>query len=162
MSKRLFVGTPWRQAVWQSLALVGLALMLSFAVNGLRSDGLPWIQPVGQWVGETGLEISLDEAQILYLTDQAVFLDARSPEAYRSGHIDKALNLPWVHFSERASEVLDGLPKETPIVTYCDEGCRFSEELAAALTAQGYAQVRALMNGWSAWLESGFPVATGP
>lgn len=148
--------------MWQSLALLALAVTLSVVVNGLRPDGLPWIEKNGPPMRGTGMEISLEEAQILYLTEQAVFLDARSPDAYRDGHIEKALNLPWVHFAERAPEVLGQLAKETPIVTYCDEGCRLSEELAAALIAQGFTQVRILVNGWSAWLDHGLPVASGP
>lgn len=158
---------PWRRACLQSVGLLALALTLAVVVNSLRSDGLPWI---GDWghssseadVAAGGLGISLEEAQLLYLTEQAVFLDARSPDAYRAGHIEKALNLPWVHFAERSVHVLEQIPKEKPIITYCDEGCTLSEHLAAALIAQGYTQVRVLENGWSEWVRSGLPVAMEP
>lgn len=162
MQNRRLVTARWRQALRQSLTLLALALILSFVFNGFRSQSVPWIETSGPPLKESGLEISLEEAQILYLTGQAVFLDARSPEDYRAGHIEKALNLPWVHFAERASEVLSGLGKETLIITYCDAGCGLSQELAMALIAQGFTQVRVLANGWSAWMQYGLPVATGP
>lgn len=162
MQNRQLVTAPWRQALRQSLTLLALALILSFVVNSFRSNSLPWFETSGPPLKETGLEISLEEAQIFYLTGQAVFLDARSPEDYRAGHIEKALSLPWMHFAERASEALSGLGKETLIITYCDAGCGLSQELAMALIAQGFNQVRVLANGWSAWMHYGLPVATGP
>ncbi len=162
------VTNPWREAVRQGAVLVAAACVLAAVSNGIRSDGIPW---VGDWsaaslgTSEDGsnLEISLEEAQILFLTKEAVFLDARSPEAYARGHIEGARNLPWVSFEERAAAVLADIPKETPIVTYCDgEGCALSTELAVALMARGYDQVRVLANGWSVWVEHGLPTASGP
>ncbi len=154
---------PWREAAWQAAALTALACVLAAVTNGLRSDGLPWI---GDWSAanatmEEGLEIPLEEAMVLFFTKEAVFLDARSPEAYARGRIEGALNLPWVFFEERAAGVLAAIPKEKPVVTYCDgEGCGLSRELAAALIARGYEQVRVLVNGWSVWVEHGLPTAS--
>ncbi len=159
---------PWREAIWQSGALVALACVLSVVSNGLRSDGLPWLgdgSPASPATAEgvLGLEIPLEEAQILFFTKEAVFLDARSPEAYARGHIEGALNLPWGAFEERAPVVLADIPKETPIVTYCDgEGCDLSYELAVALIARGYTHVMVLANGWSVWTEHDLPTSTGP
>ena len=160
--------SPWREAMRQGVVLVVAACVLAGVSNGLRSDGIPW---VGDWSAASsattddglGLEISLEEAQILFFTKEAVFLDARSPEAYARGHIEGARNLPWVFFEERAPAVLADISKETPIVTYCDgEGCALSAELAVALMARGYDQVKVLANGWSVWVENGLPTASGP
>uniref|UniRef100_A0A831ZLM0 Rhodanese-like domain-containing protein n=1 Tax=Desulfacinum infernum TaxID=35837 RepID=A0A831ZLM0_9BACT len=159
--------SPWREAMGQGVVLVAAACVLAAVSNGLRSDSIPW---VGDWSAASGttedglgLEISLEEAQILFFTKEAVFLDARSPDAYARGHIEGARNLPWVFFEERAPTVLADISKETPIVTYCDgEGCALSTELAVALIARGYDQVRVLANGWSVWVENGLPTASGP
>ncbi|MEJ5347771.1 MAG: rhodanese-like domain-containing protein [Desulfosoma sp.] len=165
VDNRRFWVNPWSRALRQALGLMGVALVLAFVVNSFRSDSLPWlgdrVQPSAD-VQMGGLEISLEEAQLLYFTEQAVFLDARHPEAYQSGHIEKALNLPWMFFEEWTSRVLANIPKETPIITYCDEGCNLSRQLAAALMAQGYTQVRVLVNGWTEWLKNGLPVASQP
>lgn len=160
--------SPWWEAIRQSGALVALACVLAMFSNGLRSDGLPWLGnglPASPATaeGELGLEIPLEEAQILFFTKEAVFLDARSPEVYARGHIEGALNLPWSFFEERASAVLANIPKETPIVTYCDgESCGLSYELAVALIARGYTHVMVLTNGWSVWTEHDLPTTTGP
>lgn len=159
---------PWREAMRQGAVLVVAACVLAAVSNGIRKESIPW---VGDWseVSAGGvedgliLEIPLEEAQILFLSKEAVFLDARSPEAYARGHIEGARNLPWASFEERAAAVLSDIPKETPIVTYCDgQGCALSTELAAALMARGYDQVRVLANGWSVWVEHGLPTASGP
>lgn len=160
--------SPWWEAIRQSGALVALACVLAVVSNGLRSDGLPWLgsdSPVSNVTvgGGLGLEIPLEEAQILFFTKEAVFLDARSPEVYARGHIEGALNLPWGAFEERAPVVLANIPKETPIVTYCDgESCGLSYELAVALIARGYTHVMVLANGWSVWTAHDLPTSTGP
>ena len=48
---------------------------------------------------------------------------------------------------------------ETPIITYCDgETCNLSHDLALFLRDMGFMNVRVLVNGWTAWHESRFPV----
>lgn len=152
---------------WQSAVIVALAILLGIASNHMRSNKLPWI---AHWPqedrstdhSEDDMTVSLDEAEVLYFSGLAVFLDARSPEAYELGHIQGAYNLPWQDFDERVGAVMAKIPHDATIVTYCDgTGCSLSRELAFALLEKGYGNVRVLVNGWTLWQQYDLPAAVG-
>ena len=142
-----------------------LAFFLAFSTNALRMDGLPI---KGNWQGET-LEkghlgddlrsISLDEAHRAFEKGEAFFIDARSRKEYRLGHIKGSLSLPWEEAGSQIHEVEGLLPKDGEIITYCDGlHCTLSSDLARWLEEMGYVKVRVLVNGWSLWKDSGFPI----
>ena len=90
----------WGRAVWQIPALVILSAVVALAVNALRADRLPLVgdfSVAARITTSTGerMDISLDEAEKLFFTDAAVFIDARSVEDYAHGHIQGARSLPW-------------------------------------------------------------------
>jgi len=133
-------GGAWSPIFFQATAILTLAVLIALAVNLIRRDAIPL---VGDWspkgrmsegaLGGAGL-ISLEEAQLLFETNEAIFLDARSPGAYRSGHIQGALSLPWDEFETKFEEIMGMIPVDFPIVTYCDgESCGLSKDLALAL-----------------------------
>lgn len=162
----VFGNSRWIQAVWQSTAIVLIAAALGLLVNGARPDGVPWI---GKWapveqVKSAGLPettvISLEEAQVLFFSGAALFIDARPEVLYREGHIEGALSLPWDDYERQAEAVLRHIPKNAVVITYCDgEGCSLSHELAIALMAAGYENAHILVNGWGLWLQAGLPTA---
>jgi rhodanese-related sulfurtransferase len=56
-------------------------------------------------------------------------------------------------------EVTGDLEFETVIISYCDgETCNLSHDLALFLKDAGFLNVRVLVNGWTVWRESHFPV----
>ena len=125
------------RAAWQIPALVILSAVVALAVNALRTDRLPL---VGDWsaaarittaTGER-MDISLDEAQKLFSSNTAVFIDARSAEDYSRGHIQGARSLPWHDVDLKFMSVTQDMELETPIITYCDgETCELSHHLCA-------------------------------
>jgi rhodanese-related sulfurtransferase len=157
----------WGRAAWQILALVVLSAAVALAVNALRPDRLPM---VGDWsvaarittaTGER-IDISMDEAEKLFFTDAAVFIDARSEEDYARGHIQKARSLPWHEVDLRFMVVTEALDLEMPIVTYCDgETCELSHDLALFLRDAGFVNTRVLVNGWTLWQQAGLPMESG-
>jgi rhodanese-related sulfurtransferase len=155
------------QAIWQSGAIVLVAIAVGLLVNQVRSGRLALVadwSPKGQLATDSGinLEIPLEDAQALAFPRMALFLDARSPELYTEGHIQGALNLPWDEFEKHFPQVMDGVPEDTTIVTYCDgETCSLSKDLAFALLQKGYFNVRVLVNGWTLWQQSGLPITAG-
>ena len=64
-------------------------------------------------------------------TPDAVLLDVRTPEEYRSGHIPKAVNLPLDRLSTGK------LPAKKPVFVYCLSGGR-SSQACAWLKRQGF------------------------
>jgi rhodanese-related sulfurtransferase len=154
----------WFRVIWQMGGILLLGSLLGLSVNLLRSGSLPLIQ---NWSSEAQLSldngdsfaISLDEAEALYCSLEAVFLDARSRELYNEGHIQGALSLPWDEYEKYHSSIMQGLPLATNVIVYCDGvSCGLSKELALALLDKGYTNVRVLVNGWSLWLNRKLPI----
>ena len=155
------------EALWQSVLILSIAAALSLSVNHFRQGGLPLFgSPTAGFSGpKTAVEpvISIEEARALFLTNGAVFIDARPAEAYRSGHIRGALNLPSESLEESLSAVTAQIPTDSLIITYCDgESCTLSKEAALELSARGYPNVLVLVNGWSVWQDAGLPTETTP
>jgi rhodanese-related sulfurtransferase len=108
------------------------------------------------------MDISLDEAEQLFLTHAVVFIDARPEEDYARGHIQNARCLPWHDVDLKFMGVTEALDLETPIVTYCDgEKCELSHNLALFLRDAGFLNTRVLVNGWTLWQQAGLPVESG-
>jgi rhodanese-related sulfurtransferase len=152
------------QAIWQSMAVLIIALGIGLSVNFLRDQRLPLVPDLSRGVqinpasGGDNLIIALEDAEALYFDQQAVFLDARSREQYRRGHIEGAKSLPWEDFDRRFPQAMSGIPRDAIIICYCDgESCNLSRELASALMAKGYGQVRVLVDGWKLWQQFNLP-----
>lgn len=157
----------WGRAVWQMTAIVALGSLIGLATNHLRSDRIAlvadWslkgqLASIGAATGEN-IVIPFEDAQVLFLSNEAVFLDARPEAAYRMGHIERARSLPWEDFEARFPEVMADVSPDARIITYCDgESCSLSKELATVLLARGFRGTRVLLNGWSAWMEANLPI----
>jgi 3-mercaptopyruvate sulfurtransferase SseA len=156
-----------RSALRQGMLLVTFGVIVGAVFNGLRTDGLPW---VGLWSSPSvtvqrlqGLKkISLEEAWALYKSGQALFLDARDPGAFQKGHLPGTINIPPEEADVFCEEVMTFVASGKHIIAYCDgEDYSLSSELAWALQKYGVPQVMVLINGWSLWLEAGFPVERG-
>ncbi len=162
-----FEPTLIRRALWQGAAIALIGLVLSLALNQFRSQGLPL---VGDWSPEAritdrsgeSLVIPPEQAKSLFESGKVLFLDARSADDYQAGHIQGALNLPWQEFDSYFDRIMQEIPEDRMIVTYCEgETCELSKELARALIDMGFSNVRVLVNGWTVWKNMGQPVTVG-
>jgi rhodanese-related sulfurtransferase len=159
----------WSQAIWQSMAILAITVIIGLGVNALRHERLPLLPDKSVGVqgsstsGADNLSISLEDAEVFYFDQGAVFIDARSKEQYRKGHIEGAKNLPWEDFDRHFPQVMAGIPHDTNIIVYCDgEGCSLSRELATALFAKGYDRVHVLVDGWKLWQQLNLPTTISP
>jgi rhodanese-related sulfurtransferase len=155
------------RGLWQAVVIVLAACAAGLLANVVRPNGLTL---VGDWSPEARLTtdsgesmvISLEEAEKVFASGTAVFLDARSEGLYREGRIRGARNLPWQSFEAHLDKVMAEIPPDALIVTYCDgEDCALSEDLARELLFMGYEKVRVLVNGWTRWTEAGLPTEKG-
>lgn len=149
----------------QSLGILALSAVLALAVNAVRPDGLPLVQAAQSAVqlSQSGGEIALKDAALLFLSSRAVFLDARSQYEFEQGHIQGALNLPPREFASQFQDLKPRLVGTEAVIAYCDgEGCQLSQVLAEHLRGAGLKNVYVLKNGWSLWQAEKLPVAKGP
>ncbi|MDW7760332.1 MAG: rhodanese-like domain-containing protein [Acidobacteriota bacterium] len=103
-------------------------------------------------------QITIEEAEHLFATAAAVFIDSRSEEEFLEGRIPGARNIPVV---EIAAVELDWPPEQT-LVIYCEGGtCLSSLTAARLLHIRGFRDLRVFLGGWEAWLAAGLPVEEG-
>lgn len=107
-----------------------------------------------------------------------VLFDARAKKSFDEAHIQGA-RLPLTEdyyqkenlFKEGLikelpdrqavlKEAMTLIPKETPIITYCNTGCHASAVLALQLKQLGYTRVKAYEEGFQSWQQRGYPVDT--
>ncbi len=152
------------KALFQIFAILFIAVFLGLGYNQLRSDSLPMVctwsdDPNGDQIYNNMSTISIDEAARLFKNNKAFFLDARSPDTYARGHIKGALNLPWENIEDQCFNVIDNIPPDKIIITYCDGvTCHLCNFLSDFLKELGYKHARALVNGWTVWNQHNLPV----
>lgn len=106
--------------------------------------------------------ITPEEAEDLWRTAQAAFIDARRKDLYDAGHVPGARSLP-VSEAEKGfpAGVLD-LPRQGTLVVYCEGGdCQSSLLLAKRLHDHGFKDIRVMTGGWEAWKAAGLPEEQG-
>jgi rhodanese-related sulfurtransferase len=97
--------------------------------------------------------ISIEEAKALM--GEAVFLDVRTKEEFKKGHIPGTKFLQRGLLELAVSRVIPD--KKTHIVVYCASGFR-SGLATYTLKQMGYENVDNMLGGWKDWLEAGYPV----
>ena len=163
----MLVNGKWKVALVQTAAILSITFGLGLVVNALRSNGIALIADRSAEAGLTtptgeSLIVPLDRAEKMFVDKAAVFMDARSKQEYDVGHIQGAINLPWHEVEQQIMGVVERIPLDRLIITYCDgETCALSKDLALFLKEMGYEKVRVLVNGWSLWKDAGLPVETG-
>lgn len=158
--------TGLHRAVKEALVIALVAATLGFMNSALRGKGVfaavgspssPLHAPVSPTM------IHLPEAKDLFESEEALFIDARHEFEYAHGHIPGALNLPISEFDARRT-VVDFLPKDRILITYCDGvECNSSINLATKLHEAGFSGVRIFFGGWNEWTSQDLPTeATRP
>jgi rhodanese-related sulfurtransferase len=105
--------------------------------------------------GRSGNAVGVPEAIQMANQRQAVFIDVRTPEQFKTGSIAQARNLPAADLQAKLST----LPKNKPIIVVCDQG-RESARVAAALRKQGFDDTVSLDGGLRSWSKDGLPLSS--
>jgi len=153
-----------RQKIFESIGIILCTTFIALVTNSFRADGLPLIRaetsPQELASGaEPGEGIILKA--FLKRLDQpgVIILDARDPEDFREGHVRGAKSLPYDEFSEDSAFILEDIPFDLEVITYCEGvNCSLAEDLADLLIEIGYLDVKVFAGGWEEWLENGMPV----
>lgn len=84
-----------------------------------------------------------------------VLIDVRQPHLYASGHLPKALNIPYPRID---AATLEPFPPETLFVVYCSGmHCNGSSRAALRLARLGR-PVKEMIGGFAGWRQEGFEV----
>lgn len=155
-----------RPVFLQALLLLFASAALGLLINTLQlrsgsPHALPFIRPPRSPVTADEV-IPLAAAEEAWTLQTAVFLDARAPADYATGHIVGAHNLPTEEFDQRYPTVAARLTPDQLVIVYCDgELCELSHDLARRLREVGHTNVKVLLNGWTLWQQAVLPTASG-
>ena len=154
-----------------ALFLFVLAVVVALVANRFSPMSIALI---GQWDQDEGVisanakdefhdnfvEIdNIEIAKSIYDDEKVYFVDARSSDAYRAGHVKGAVSLPVGEFDAMVENFLNRHPPERPIITYCSgRTCEDSHRLAQMLFNFGYENVSIMIDGFPGWKENGYPV----
>ena len=146
---------------------ITLSLLISFCVNILRTESLPFIAvPIEKIEDITQIEnsslqpqireISIDVAERLF-SDSVLFIDAREEEYYIEGHIPNSICND--DFDSLVYQIEDFVTYNNGFVVYCsDDDCGSSEDLAYQLQDQGFTNIYLFKGGWKQWVENDLPM----
>ncbi len=133
-----------------------ISILLGVLYNSYSADGLPLVS--FEYDVSDDVEIDLHSAKMVWLKKQALFIDARSSEAYKAGHISRALNIPLSGNRSEKLLAVGKIPKDRLLIVYCqDEQCNQAERLSGQLALMGFRNIKIFSAGWLAWQETGLP-----
>ena len=151
----------------QIFIYITLSLLISFCVNILRTESLPFIAvPLEKIEDITQIEnsslqpqireISIDVAERLF-SDSVLFIDARAEEYYNEGHIPNSICND--DFDSLVYQIEDIITYKNGFVVYCsDDDCGSSEDLAYQLQDQGFINIYLFKGGWKQWTKNNLPM----
>lgn len=104
--------------------------------------------------------LTLEEAHVLYNSEQAIFMDARPVKDFAYMHIPGALSVPYTE-AKQIQSVLD-MDRDQLIVVYCsNRNCPMAEYLATRLSELHFKKVYIFEGGMQEWYDARYPLARG-
>jgi len=96
--------------------------------------------------------VTLEEAAGYLAGKKAIFVDARSKQAWEMGHIPGAIDVPSSDFEKGFAAAKSRLPKDATIIVYCESShCDQAVDVATRLKALGYLHILHYKQGWVIW-----------
>ncbi len=144
----------------QTLLILVIGIGIGFLVNATSSDPLPLVrEEVTQQEIEERWETAAAEEVFQHFEEgTAIIIDARDPNEYDAGHIPGSINLPETGFLEAFQEYGESLPREIPLIVYCQGGdCDQSHAVLEQLESFGFEELILYQEGWNGWKEKGYP-----
>ncbi|MGF1730686.1 rhodanese-like domain-containing protein [Photobacterium kasasachensis] len=125
-----------------SLAWVGIAVALVASYVKQKAAGYKVVTP--------------NEATVMVNREDGVFIDIRSRDEYRQGHISGALHILPSQIKEQNFSELEK-HKTAPIIVVCKTG-QTAQESANLLHKAGFENVNLLKDGLISWNEANLPL----
>ncbi len=100
-------------------------------------------------------------ARLLHEQPETLVLDVRPGASWRAGRLPGARNAPFaMDGGGFGADSLEGIPRERPLLVYCDGGFR-SRLALAALREAGFRRIHHLHRGLMSWRMENLPVESG-
>jgi rhodanese-related sulfurtransferase len=138
--------------------------MAAWIVNVGRPEPLPWwadftARKVEESVRAGITVLTPEEARAALSSGERLFVDARDPDEFATGHIPGALNIPAELLATGLDDAVSGLAKDKPMLLYCGGiSCSKSRELAEAMKDMGFTALAVMPEGIEGWQAVGGPM----
>ena len=144
----------------QLIVMAAAGLAFGILINALSPKPLPLLASAEQFEIEVEEEIQVKSHEILELWEsgEALFIDARSEDAFKQGRIPGAFSVPYDSLGEGDPEILKYLPTDQMLVIYCDGAdCHASKAVYERLRELGFSEehMKIFHGGWNEWLKLG-------
>jgi rhodanese-related sulfurtransferase len=146
---------------FQAFAVIAFSAGLALFVNAGRDNRLPLIMPFPPEYrcsspGGTASPIETASALKAIGKGDTIFVDARSEEEFARGHIEKAVNIPYLFVEPISGEVISSLRKYERVIVYCNtKGAELSRLMAGELSHVGVKGAGYLEGGCLEWVRAG-------
>lgn len=129
--------------------LMGLMLVvLAVPLLGCGSPADSNTKPAEQTIKQEVQEVSMEEAMTAWRSKTAEFIDVRTPEEFKEGHVPGAILLPLAELENRLTEI----PKDKKVMLICRSGNR-SAKANLTLQKHGYMNTVSVKGGMTEWRE---------
>ena len=136
----------WR--LWVRASVLGVVAALGLAASATAGHGRA-PSPL-QWLSSAELKVLLERSA----RQQIHLIDLRPAAAFQAGHLPGARSIPLAELGRRAREIPLGR-----VVLYCDCPGVELEGAHGILWNFGWDDLYALSDGFSGWLQQGYPVS---
>ena len=143
------------------ILLIVLALLFNFSIIGKKLQSGTSQNPSvsGSFTEKESviMTVTIDEAYQAFKSNKDyIFIDVRSADEYKNGHIKGALSIPLSELSERMQEI----PADKPIIAYCSgSSCNLSGAAVKMLLKNGFTKVYDMAGGGiNEWKLKGYPL----
>lgn len=144
----------WKIFFWEAVGLALFAALLALAANHFREDRLALQSAPASAAPPPGLTlVTPAQAMQSAVSDNVIFIDARSPLEFADGHVSGAVNLSYAEAKLRNSPLR--------LILYCDgEECAMADNLGTMLLERGV-EISVMPKGIAGWFATGGLVEAG-
>jgi rhodanese-related sulfurtransferase len=158
----MFERKELKKIIRESLLLIVVTTLIAFTVNLFHPKGYIFVSREKMKLNKI-VYISTGEAKIKFDHNAAIFIDSRSPVAYRLKHIKGSINIPAFPESTLVNKIRENfslLKQAREIIIYCTGvSCSTDETVAKQLLEFGYRRhLYILKQGLPEWESEGYPV----
>jgi rhodanese-related sulfurtransferase len=108
--------------------------------------------------------ISVQQAKAIYDKNEAVFVDARTFDEYKEGHVPGSMHMDKKYFDGAAGPMKAKNLKGQAVVIYCHGAeCTDSQAVAQRFISLNYqiGPIHIIKDGFPGWVAAGYPVDKG-
>ena len=151
--------THWHLCLRQAWRLVLLSVAVGVALWLVRDDRLPLLADPDVYTLDLPVPlVSVIEALDLYEDGSHLFVDTRGGDFEQRPQIPGSFVIRETSFADDLAEVMDFIYPEDQLILYGEANPLPVSAVAARFVERGYANVRILQGGLSAWSRGGGPV----